>query len=252
MRIGVFVPDGAERTGRPALYYLAGLTCTEETFAIKAGAQRAAAALGLVLVTCDTSPRAARYAGDDADEDFGLGAGFYVDATVAPWRASYRMDTLRHPRAARRRRGRLPGRCRTRAASSATRWAATARWRWRCATRAATAASRPSRPSSRRRGSPGAARRSPATSVPTRRPGPHTTPARWCGRGRCRFRCSSTRGPRTSSSTCSSSRSCSRRPAPTRARACALRRHAGYDHSYYFIASFVEEHLAHHARALAP
>ena len=65
----------------PVLYYLAGLTCTEETFAIKAGAQRVAAELGLALVTCDTSPRAARFPGDDADEDFGLGAGFYLDAT---------------------------------------------------------------------------------------------------------------------------------------------------------------------------
>ena len=78
-----------------------GSTCTEETFAIKAGAQRVAAELGLVLVTCDTSPRAARYPGDDADWDFGQGAGFYVDATQAPWRAAYRMDTLRHARAAR-------------------------------------------------------------------------------------------------------------------------------------------------------
>ena len=64
MRFGVFVPDGAARSRAcPVLYYLAGLTCTEETFAIKAGAQRVAAALGLVLVTCDTSPRAARYPG---------------------------------------------------------------------------------------------------------------------------------------------------------------------------------------------
>jgi S-formylglutathione hydrolase len=93
MRIGVFVPEGATRTPRPALYFLAGLTCTEETFAIKAGAQRAAAALGLVLITCDTSPRATRYPGDDADEDFGLGAGFYLDATEEPWRRSYRMDS---------------------------------------------------------------------------------------------------------------------------------------------------------------
>ena len=56
MRIGVFVPESSARSPRPALYFLAGLTCTEETFAMKAGAQRAAAALGLVLVTCDTSP----------------------------------------------------------------------------------------------------------------------------------------------------------------------------------------------------
>src|SRR4051812_7791678 len=93
MRIGVFVPDQATRSPRPALYCLAGLTCTEETFAIKAGAQRTAAALGLVLVTCDTSPRAARYPGDDTTSDFGLGAGFYLDATQAPWTQSYRMDT---------------------------------------------------------------------------------------------------------------------------------------------------------------
>jgi S-formylglutathione hydrolase len=93
MRIGVFVPDVAHRAPRPALYFLAGLTCTEETFAMKAGAQRTAATLGLVLVTCDTSPREARYPGDDAAEDFGLGAGFYLDATQEPWRQTYRMDS---------------------------------------------------------------------------------------------------------------------------------------------------------------
>jgi S-formylglutathione hydrolase len=93
MRFGVFVPEQAARSPRPALYYLAGLTCTEETFAIKAGAQRMAAALGLALVTCDTSPRTARHPGDDESWDFGLGAGFYLDATREPWRQSYRMDT---------------------------------------------------------------------------------------------------------------------------------------------------------------
>jgi S-formylglutathione hydrolase len=77
----------------PALYFLAGLTCNEETFAIKSGAQRRAAALGLALITCDTSPRSVRIAGDDADWDFGLGAGFYVDATESPWSSAYRMHT---------------------------------------------------------------------------------------------------------------------------------------------------------------
>ena len=67
------------------------LTCTEETFTIKAGAQRIAAELGLMLVMPDTSPRAARLPGDDASWDFGLGAGFYVDATAEPWRQTYRM-----------------------------------------------------------------------------------------------------------------------------------------------------------------
>jgi len=94
MRFSVYLPPAALTGARvPALYYLAGLTCTEETFMIKAGAQRVAAALGLALVACDTSPRAARFAGDDEAWDFGQGAGFYVDATEAPWSAAYRMHT---------------------------------------------------------------------------------------------------------------------------------------------------------------
>ena len=91
MRFSVFVPGRARQSPCPALYYLAGLECTEQTFVIKAGAQRVAAALGLVLVTCDTSPRSARYPGDDADWDFGQSASFYVDATEAPWASHYRM-----------------------------------------------------------------------------------------------------------------------------------------------------------------
>ncbi len=92
MRFAVYLPPGAA-TGRevPALYYLAGLTCTEETFVIKAGAQRLASELGIALVTCDTSPRTARFAGDDERWDFGQGAGFYVDATESPWSSAYRM-----------------------------------------------------------------------------------------------------------------------------------------------------------------
>lgn len=91
MRFSVYVPPQAEQRPVPVLYYLAGLTCTEETFMIKAGAQRIAAELGIMLVSPDTSPRKARYPGDDAAWDFGIGAGFYVDATQAPWSKSYRM-----------------------------------------------------------------------------------------------------------------------------------------------------------------
>jgi S-formylglutathione hydrolase len=92
MKFSVYQPPAVLRGARvPVLYYLAGLTCTEETFMIKAGAQRFAAALDLMLVTCDTSPRAARFPGDDASWDFGQGAGFYVDATQAPWSSAYRM-----------------------------------------------------------------------------------------------------------------------------------------------------------------
>jgi S-formylglutathione hydrolase len=91
MRLAVYEPPQARAGAVPVLYYLAGLTCTEETFPIKAGAQRLAAEHGLMLVAPDTSPRQPRLPGDDASWDFGLAAGFYLDATQAPWSAHYRM-----------------------------------------------------------------------------------------------------------------------------------------------------------------
>lgn len=93
MRFAVFVPPQAKVRAVPALYFLAGLTCTEETFVIKAGAQRLAAELGLILVTCDTSPRDLNIPGDNESWDFGVGAGFYLDATQAPWAKNYRMGS---------------------------------------------------------------------------------------------------------------------------------------------------------------
>ena len=94
MRFGVYLPPQAIAGARvPALVWLAGLTCTEETFAIKAGAQRAAAELGVMLVTPDTSPRDTGVAGADAHWDFGNGAGFYLDATQAPWAERWRMES---------------------------------------------------------------------------------------------------------------------------------------------------------------
>ena len=94
MRFGVYLPPQAIAGARvPALVWLAGLTCTEETFATKAGAQRLAAELGLMLVTPDTSPRDTGVAGADASWDFGNGAGFYLDATQAPWAERWRMES---------------------------------------------------------------------------------------------------------------------------------------------------------------
>src|SRR6202012_2088095 len=93
MRFGVYVPPQAAKGPVPALYYLAGLTCTEETFAIKAGAQRLAAEHGLALVACDPSPRGANRPGEDESWDFGTGAGFYLDATAEPWARHYRMSS---------------------------------------------------------------------------------------------------------------------------------------------------------------
>ncbi len=91
MRFSVFLPAAASASKVPALFYLAGLTCTEETFPIKAGAQRYAAEHGIALIAPDTSPRGADIPGEKDAWDFGVGAGFYVDATREPWSKRYRM-----------------------------------------------------------------------------------------------------------------------------------------------------------------
>jgi S-formylglutathione hydrolase len=93
MRFGVFAPPQAKLGPVPTLMWLAGLTCNEETFAIKAGAQRVAAELGLMLITPDTSPRTSGVEGADASWDFGHGAGFYLDATQSPWAHHWRMES---------------------------------------------------------------------------------------------------------------------------------------------------------------
>ncbi|MCE4554139.1 S-formylglutathione hydrolase [Roseateles cellulosilyticus] len=89
MRFGLYLPPQP----KALLVFLAGLTCTEETFAIKAGAQRLAAELGLALLTPDTSPRGANVVGESDAWDFGVGAGFYLDATQAPWAQHWRMES---------------------------------------------------------------------------------------------------------------------------------------------------------------
>lgn len=93
MRFSVYLPPQAEHGKVPVLIYLAGLTCTEETFMIKAGAPRVAAELGIALVAPDTSPRGANIDGEEVDWDFGTGAGFYIDATREPWSRHYRMES---------------------------------------------------------------------------------------------------------------------------------------------------------------
>lgn len=93
MRFSVFHPPVEEQQLVPVLFYLAGLTCTEETFMIKAGAQRIAAEYGIMLVTPDTSPRDTGIEGADKDWDLGTGAGFYLDATRAPWSKHFRMES---------------------------------------------------------------------------------------------------------------------------------------------------------------
>jgi S-formylglutathione hydrolase len=91
MRFALFLPPAAAEGPVPLLYFLSGLTCTEENFTVKSGAQRRAAELGLALAMPDTSPRGTDLPGEHDSYDFGSGAGFYVDATEAPWSVNYRM-----------------------------------------------------------------------------------------------------------------------------------------------------------------
>ena len=94
MKFSVYLPPKAVMGEKvPALLYLAGLTCTEETFMIKAGAQRLAAELNVALICPDTSPRGAGLAGEADSWDFGVGAGFYLDASTKPWALHWRMES---------------------------------------------------------------------------------------------------------------------------------------------------------------
>src|SRR5690242_12431806 len=93
MNLAVYAPPQAAGGKVPVVMYLAGLTATHETFPVKTGAQRVAAELGLMLVAPDTSPRDTGFEGATGDWEFGEGAGFYLDATQAPWSSRFRMET---------------------------------------------------------------------------------------------------------------------------------------------------------------
>ncbi|WP_290537181.1 S-formylglutathione hydrolase [Alcanivorax sp.] len=91
MIFAIYLPPAAEERSVPLLWWLSGLTCTDENFMQKAGSQRTAAELGLAIVCPDTSPRGTDLPGEHDSYDFGSGAGFYVNATRAPWSQHYRM-----------------------------------------------------------------------------------------------------------------------------------------------------------------
>ncbi len=91
MIFAIYLPPQAREKPVPVLYWLSGLTCTDENFMQKSGAQRVAAELGLAIVCPDTSPRGSDYPGEHDSYDFGSGAGFYVNATQEPWSANYHM-----------------------------------------------------------------------------------------------------------------------------------------------------------------
>lgn len=249
MTFAVFLPPQAEHGPVPVLYWLSGLTCTDENFMQKAGAHRVAAELGIAIVAPDTSPRGAEVPGDpEGAWDFGHGAGFYVNATQAPWKDHYRMhDYVVHE---------LP---------------------------ALVEANLPVSPrrgiSGHSMGGHGAlvcALRNPSRylsvsafapiSNPMDCPWGHKALSRYLGENRESWRewdaceliaSASERLPLLVDQGEADSFLAGQLKPDALARACAaaghplnLRRQQGYDHSYYFIASFIEDHLRHHAAAL--
>ena len=250
MQFGVYRPPQAERGPVPVLIFLAGLTCNEETFAIKAGAQQHAARHGLMLVTPDTSPRGTGIAEADASWDFGTGAGFYLDASQVPWRAHWRMasyivDELldligRHFPA---RVDRL-GVC---GHSMGGHGALTLALRHPGLFRSVSALAPIAAPSQcawGRKAFEGYLGPDPAAwhehdAVELIRAGARA-PHLLVDQGQADpFLADGQLHPERLESACLEA-----------GQALTLRRHEGYDHGYYFIASFIADHLAHHAQAL--
>lgn len=253
MRFSVFLPPKVDKPV-PALLFLAGLTCTEETFMVKAGAQRYAAEAGIALIAPDTSPRGTGVPGATQDWDFGEGAGFYLDATQAPWSRHFRMESwivrellplLTHE---------LPidaGRIGISGHSMGGHGALTLALRHPGVFKTLSAFA-------------------PICS-PTRCPWGEKAFTKYLGEDRgtwtqhdaCMLMEAQTRAPYPGGILVDQGladkflpdqlhpelleAACAKRGQPL-----TLRRHAGYDHGYYFIASCMAEHVAYHARGLQP
>lgn len=249
MRFGVYRPPQADAGPVPLLFYLAGLTCTEETFAIKAGAQEHAARHGLMLVTPDTSPRDTGIEGAKDDWDFGEGAGFYIDATQQPWAKRFRMESwLVHellPLIADRFPA-LEGHVGIFGHSMGGHGALTLALKHPQIYRSASAFAPICAPTRSPWGEKafgrylGPDRRGWAEQDATalieagRRTGPILV-----DQGLADKFLAEQLHPEMLEAACSSA-----------GQALTLRRHAGYDHGYYFVATFVGDHIAHHAQAL--
>lgn len=254
MRFALFLPPQARAARVPALLYLAGLTCTEETFPAKAGAQRLAAELGLALIAPDTSPRGADVPGEADSWDFGVGAGFYLDASAEPWARHWRMESylidellpllqatqpvdgarlgvcghsmgghgaltlaLRHP-------GRFQSLSALAPICAPTQcpWGEKAFSGYLGAERSAWAAH-------------------DASALMQRQSRPPYPAGILIDQGLAdKFLPTQLHPDRFAAA-------CTQVGQPLQ-----LRRHAGYDHGYYFIQSFIADHLTHHARALVP
>jgi S-formylglutathione hydrolase len=248
MRFGVYLPPQVRERACPVLYWLSGLTCTEQNFITKANVQRHAAEHGIVVVAPDTSPRGDHVA--DADGyDLGKGAGFYVDATQAPWLSHYRM----HDYVA----NELPALIETRFPVTATRAISGHSMGGHGAL--VLALRHPGRYRSVSAFSPIVA--------PSQVPWGEKAFTAYLGADRAAWRQWDTcaliqnateRLPLLVDQGESDEFLATQLRPELLEQACReaghplqLRRHAGYDHSYYFIASFLGDHMAHHARALA-
>lgn len=253
MRFSVYLPPHAGEGRVPALFYLAGLTCTEETFPIKAGAQHFAARHGIALVAPDTSPRGAGLPGESDAWDFGVGAGFYVDATREPWSKHYRMysymrDELRETVAAE-----LPidgGRLGIFGHSMGGHGALVLALRnpqiYRSVSAFAPLAAPMRSPWGKKAFSgylgddPEAWLRYDASELVVRPDTARFAAGILIDQGLAdRFRVEQLH-PEVFESACL-----------TAGQPLTLRRHETYDHSYYFIQTFIEDHIAHHAHVLA-
>lgn len=249
MKFGVYRPPQAEHGPVPVLFFLAGLTCNEETFAMKAGAQQHAARHGLMLVTPDTSPRETGVDGADASWDFGTGAGFYLDATQAPWRPHWQMAsyvTQELPRLVARHFPARPGRLGVCGHSMGGHGALT------------LALNHPGLFQSVSALAPIAA--------PTRCPWGVKAftsylggdPQEWARHDAAALIRSGARAPHLLVDQGLADAYLAEQLHPEALEAACgaadqpltLRRHSGHDHGYYFIATFIADHLAHHAAAL--
>ena len=251
MRFGVYRPPQAAKGPVPVLIWLAGLTCTEETFAIKAGAQRIAAELGLMLVTPDTSPRDTGVAGADEAWDFGTGAGFYLDATQAPWAHHWRMEsyiTGELPQVLAQHFAVQAGAMSVSGHSMGGHGALTLALRHPGLYRSVSAFAPIAAPMrcpwgikafSGYLGDDKAVWAAHDATMLVQ--AGHRAPALLIDQGEADKFLAVQLLPRRFEAACKDA-----------GQPLTLRRHAGYDHGYYFIASFMEDHLRHHARALRP
>ncbi len=251
MRFAAYVPPQAEHGKLPVFWFLSGLTCTEENFTVKAGAQRVAAELGLILVAPDTSPRGEGVPGDPAGSyDFGLGAGFYVDATAAPYATNYRMRSYIETELPALVGANLPADMDRQSISGhsmgghgAITIALRNPGRFRAVSAFAPIASPINCPWGQKAlsgylGSDQSAWRAYDTTALIE--DGHRIPALLVDQGAADNFIVNQLKPELLEAAC--------------ARAgikLELRRQEGYDHSYYFIASFIEDHLRYHAKALA-